>query len=633
VPTLSLFGLLCLVCVDAEVQVCFVIFVASALYLLSYDRFVRLHAPSLSSGIVFQMPSPERSAASVLDPAATPKAILPSQGECRRWAKLSLSVSGLWFVLFMVGGALCYWPVHALLPRVFGAQLNQVRVATQGISDFRKPSGVMELRGGDHSLSEREVMRVTLHSGTTSGLWRGKVYEYYHRSRWEEKNSVRSNQDFYMLRQQHFRLRKAKRAIPLIPPHLGRAEHVVETIEPVNSGENEIYASGVPLSWSRSEVGALGLDTYISSLTGTEAAEAGYESSDSEKSYLIRSYVVRPKVGALSSLSGYESFERKNTNSRVVDEKTSKPLALASDDEVLRNLQQPEDPNTRRLIRVIAGQIKMGQRRALLTPRAKVMAINSFLSENYLYSLKSPPVPPTSDAVTFFLTESPQGACDMFASSTVLLLRAMNVPARLVTGYLQPESPLPSAKSSNKFLRPTWLVRERDAHAWVEYYVPQLGWIAYDPTSTTQTAETLPDQLLGFLEWPLFDFGVPIFVVALPLAGCALLAVGACWPRLEKRFHARKTFENDEMARQHIVSVYQNARRRMARRVPSLAHFTPHEYEAIVSRKPLPLAAKQEFAALTLLYISARYGETPKVSRADCAHCLRRLRIALKQKW
>ena len=631
VPALSLFGLLCLVCVDAEVQVCFAVFVASALYLLCYDRFLHLHAPALSLGIASR-PTAQRASAptfksiSSVDFAAASHAqkvaekLLPTSRECHFWAKQSLWVSGLWFCLFMAGGALFYWPVQAILPRLIAPQFNSLRAATQGVLDYRNSGAVMELRGGDHPLSEREIMKITLHSGETSGLWRGRSYERYHRSRWEENGSAPGfsfSSKSYLARPPRFRrFGNFRRDVPRIPARLGRAVQVLEMVEPRAPSLPTIYASGVPLNWTArpDSVEPSGFDAYLAGITGKSSERnAAFDVFEPDEPYLISSYVIQPRWNILASMPGYET------------------LGTPPGEEVQRNLQQPEDPATRKLLLAVTRQIEMGQRRPLRNPLDKMRAVNAYLAQNCLYSLKSPPVPATRDAVAFFLSESQQGACDMFASSMALLLRTMNVPARVVTGYLQPESPLSVAKNEGEKTRPSWIVRERDAHAWVEYYVPQIGWIACDPTASTRSAETLPHKIIRFLDRPGFD--LPVATLLLPLAGCGLLVMAVCWPRLEKRLERQKMLQGDDLMRQNIVLSYQNARQRIARRVSFAPHLTPHQYEALVSRAPLPLAAKQEFAALTHLYIGARYGETPHVSRADVARCLKRLRVALKQKW
>lgn len=107
------------------------------------------------------------------------------------------------------------------------------------------------------------------------------------------------------------------------------------------------------------------------------------------------------------------------------------------------------------------------------TPLAATAAIEAWLAENTTYSLETTH-DPDSDPVVDFLTTTRAGNAEYYASSTVLLLRAQDIPARYVTGYAPGEA-LDHADD-------TYAVRAIHAHAWVEVYVPGHGWIPVDPT-------------------------------------------------------------------------------------------------------------------------------------------------------
>jgi len=80
-----------------------------------------------------------------------------------------------------------------------------------------------------------------------------------------------------------------------------------------------------------------------------------------------------------------------------------------------------------------------------------------------------------------------------------------------------------------------------------------------------------------------------------------------------------------------IFDCYEKARATLQKRVAFESHLTPSDYEARVSRAVIPVEVKQEFAALTHLYLSAKYGQTPEVSAQSVQECLKRLRAALKK--
>ncbi len=80
-----------------------------------------------------------------------------------------------------------------------------------------------------------------------------------------------------------------------------------------------------------------------------------------------------------------------------------------------------------------------------------------------------------------FLFETRSGHCEYFASAAALIARINGIPARVVTGYL-----LMERNDDN-----SWLIRDRDAHAWVEYLQPGVGWVSFDPSPGNIEAERL----------------------------------------------------------------------------------------------------------------------------------------------
>ena len=81
-----------------------------------------------------------------------------------------------------------------------------------------------------------------------------------------------------------------------------------------------------------------------------------------------------------------------------------------------------------------------------------------------------------------------QGDCSEYSSLMVTLLRIQGIPARKVTGFLVSNNPAirPTAGNSWNFYT-SHLTTTMLGHAWVEYYVPEIGWIACDPTWNEQS--------------------------------------------------------------------------------------------------------------------------------------------------
>jgi len=80
-----------------------------------------------------------------------------------------------------------------------------------------------------------------------------------------------------------------------------------------------------------------------------------------------------------------------------------------------------------------------------------------------------------------FWFDRKEGFCEHIASSFVILMRALDIPARIVTGYQGGE-----VNAVDGF----WIVRQRDAHAWAEVWVAGQGWVRVDPTSAVSPSRT-----------------------------------------------------------------------------------------------------------------------------------------------
>ena len=121
--------------------------------------------------------------------------------------------------------------------------------------------------------------------------------------------------------------------------------------------------------------------------------------------------------------------------------------------------------------------------------------IVAYLRDQYVYTVEAPEFPELDeedeedeerafDPVDRFLKHEIKGGnCEYFASAMVQLCRSLNMAARLAVGYLAWDY-----LEEHDY----YLVRQRDAHCWVEIYTADEGWVRFDPTplAATQTQET-----------------------------------------------------------------------------------------------------------------------------------------------
>lgn len=107
----------------------------------------------------------------------------------------------------------------------------------------------------------------------------------------------------------------------------------------------------------------------------------------------------------------------------------------------------------------------------IATPRDKADALTSKLRSRYTYRLQPPPAPEGANPIEYFLFQSRAGNCEHFAGALCLLLRAVDIPARVVEGFAGVEK----TDSPGELL-----VRFSRAHAWVEAHLEGDVWTELD---------------------------------------------------------------------------------------------------------------------------------------------------------
>lgn len=146
------------------------------------------------------------------------------------------------------------------------------------------------------------------------------------------------------------------------------------------------------------------------------------------------------------------------------------------------------DPEVRQLaIEMIAGRQSL---------RARAEAVESYLQENFSYSL-SGMTQMRSDPVAWFLLTEKAGHCEYFAGAMVAILADLGIPARIVAGYSGGSLAAGGASA---------VVREANAHTWVEAQVgPGSQWSTFDPTPVGEvpalSRATRRERIQWALQW------------------------------------------------------------------------------------------------------------------------------------
>jgi protein-glutamine gamma-glutamyltransferase len=171
---------------------------------------------------------------------------------------------------------------------------------------------------------------------------------------------------------------------------------------------------------------------------------------------------------------------------------TSIHSSLSNEDRQLEVLAYPTEVKRRFLqlpaVDAHVAELAHAVTRDAATPYAMTIAIKQHLLSGYTYSLDVGSVPSASPLEDFLFTRK-TGYCEHYATAMVIMLRTVGIAARLVTGFLPGEW--------NGFGH-YYVVRQQDAHAWVEVWFPRSGWVMFDPTPSVM--KPFPSPLLKQME-------------------------------------------------------------------------------------------------------------------------------------
>jgi transglutaminase-like putative cysteine protease len=206
-----------------------------------------------------------------------------------------------------------------------------------------------------------------------------------------------------------------------------------------------------------------------------------------------------------------------------------------------------------------------------------VMALTTYLQTNFQYSQQLGHVPPGRDPVDWFLFDVKIGYCEQFATAETLMLRSLGIPARLATGY--------STGDYDPVLDQS-IVREHDAHAWVEVWFPNHGWVPVDPSpgfsalaatrfpnhwAAGGIARLIPHLEIGASLGAIGSLGI---LAAIPPAVAIALLVVIAWAWLRKRRWKRGA--KAPPGESELLRLYERVQRRLGRR--RAPPETPREY-------------------------------------------------------
>jgi transglutaminase-like putative cysteine protease len=235
------------------------------------------------------------------------------------------------------------------------------------------------------------------------------------------------------------------------------------------------------------------------------------------------------------------------------------------------------------------------------------IALESHLRTEYEYDLETPGMPEGADFVDHFLFVSQRGWCNHYASAMVVMLRIAGIPARLATGF-----------TSGQYVaaREVYEIRDQDAHAWAEVYLPDTGWIDFDPTPAEEEEEeeaTTSESVfegLGEVGLWLEDAGqwlrTNIALTAALLVALTLLAVGATVGVRWYRRRLRPLRAGAGPSERAIHAYRQSLRWLAGSGIERPRSAAPWEFYQMAARQRPALAG--DLQLLTEAYTRARFG-------------------------
>ena len=299
--------------------------------------------------------------------------------------------------------------------------------------------------GGAVQLGDDVVMQVSAPLGHRY-YWRSRVFDIYEAGRWLPAADTRLTDP------------QAPLDLPQEPAAANAREAVEQTFTMVLRASRLVYAapqvSSVALP-TRSDLRYIGPDGHFLEPPARD-----------QNIQAVNVSVIRP----LRVLNSGDSYQATSLMSIA----SADQLRAAGRDwpDWVNSLYFYVSPSVTQRTRQLARQIVSEAGAA--TPYDQAKALEGWLRQNIRYNERIPQPPTNQDPVDWMLFDLGEGYCNYYASSMIVMLRSLGVPARLAAGF---------AEGRWDPVQDHFEVLERDAHSWVEVYFPGYGWIEFEPTA------------------------------------------------------------------------------------------------------------------------------------------------------
>ncbi|TVS15679.1 MAG: transglutaminase domain-containing protein, partial [Planctomycetaceae bacterium] len=288
-----------------------------------------------------------------------------------------------------------------------------------------------------------------------------------------------------------------------------------------------------------------------------------------------RPYMTWSSIASETAAVPLDGFDPHSLGGNIV----KSPLQDEQLWQLLTALPADFDPRVQELAERVAGRDA--------TDGEKIAAVQRYFLENYQYQVGIT-IAAGADPLTYFLLEKRAAHCEYFATGAAMLLRAVGVPCRYVTGFVAAERNRHGGY---------WLARNRDAHAWVEAYDRDRGWVLVEATPAAGVPQSqssaLADQVWDAwrARWQravaaIRQGGVQAILVAMggwiqaPWLWSVLLLLAAVWlvRRLVHRWIGASSVAIDPQVAQLQRWLYRMDQRWRRAGITRATNETPHQF-------------------------------------------------------
>jgi len=318
------------------------------------------------------------------------------------------------------------------------------------------------------------------------------------------------------------------------------------------------------------------------------------------------------QVVMLSSVPADIQYGLEGSPPKYIGEKPN-PQAMISPSERQQCLQLPAklmEPSSR-LLKFTRDILKTAKPNENNYSRARRLA--AAVESRGVYTLRPPAIPSGADAATYFLLDNPRGYCTYFAGALTVVCRLAGIPARVVSGFVNPE------RDSNTGMG---ILREANAHAWTEVWVPGWGWAPLDATPPGDRGNNSMGVIASWNDFVHNSFAATrdwlrprLWVLVFP--ALLLIIVAFMFIRknglpffLQRWFSGwqRNPYRNDpHLASRAVLQSYHSMARRMNRRFRPRTDWETSEEWLEAAMQKMRFEHPEPFHELTALYERARY--------------------------